>query len=109
KEADVVIFVGGISPSLEGEEMGVDLPGFRRGDRTDIELPHVQRTFIKALKDAGKDVILVNCSGSPIGLEPEVQHCEAILQAWYPGQSGGKAVAEVLFGTYNPSGRLPVT
>ncbi|WP_222867706.1 xylan 1,4-beta-xylosidase [Sphingobacterium phlebotomi] len=109
KEADMVIFVGGVSPSLEGEEMGVDLPGFRNGDRTDIELPSVQRAFIKALKDAGKDVVLVNCSGSPIGLEPEVQHCEAILQAWYPGQSGGRAVADVLFGTYNPSGRLPVT
>lgn len=109
KDADIVIFVGGISPSLEGEEMGVDLPGFKQGDRTDIELPAVQRTFIKALKDAGKNVILVNCSGSPIGLEPEVEHCEAILQAWYPGQSGGKAVADVLFGDYNPSGRLPVT
>ncbi|NGM65521.1 xylan 1,4-beta-xylosidase [Sphingobacterium sp. SGR-19] len=109
KHADVVIFVGGISPSLEGEEMGVDLPGFKRGDRTDIELPDVQRRFIKALKDAGKKVILVNCSGSPIGFEPEADNCEAILQAWYPGQSGGKAVAEVIFGDYNPAGRLPVT
>lgn len=107
--ADVVVFVGGISPSLEGEEMGVNLPGFKRGDRTDIELPAVQRELIKALRDAGKKVLLVNCSGSPIGLEPENQACEAILQAWYPGQSGGKAVAEVLFGDYNPSGRLPVT
>lgn len=109
KDADVVIFVGGISSSLEGEEMGVDLPGFKRGDRTDIELPDVQRRFIKALKDAGKKVILVSCSGSPIGFEPEADNCEAILQAWYPGQSGGKAVAEVIFGDYNPAGRLPVT
>ncbi len=109
KDADIVIFVGGISPSLEGEEMGVNLPGFRGGDRTDIELPAIQRELIKALKAKGKKVILVNCSGSPIGFEPEMQTCEAILQAWYPGQAGGKAVAEVLFGDYNPAGRLPVT
>lgn len=109
KDADVVIFVGGITPRLEGEEMGVDLPGFRGGDRTDIELPAIQRQLLKALKATGKKVVMVNCSGSPIGLEPETQTCEAILQAWYPGQSGGKAVADVLFGEYNPSGRLPVT
>lgn len=109
KDADIVVFVGGVSPSLEGEEMGVNLPGFNRGDRTDIELPAVQRELIKALRDAGKKVVLVNCSGSPIGLEPEVKNCEAILQAWYPGEAGGKAVAEVLFGDYNPAGRLPVT
>ena len=109
KEANVVIFVGGISPSLEGEEMGVKLPGFRGGDRTDIELPSIQRDFIKALHDAGKKVIFVSCSGSPLGLEPELETCNAILQAWYPGQSGGKAVADVLFGNYNPAGRLPVT
>lgn len=109
KDADVVIFAGGISPSLEGEEMGVNLPGFKRGDRTDIELPAVQRELIAALHRAGKKVILVNCSGSPIGLEPETKECEAILQAWYPGQAGGTAVAEVLFGDYNPAGRLPVT
>lgn len=109
KDADIVIFAGGISPSLEGEEMGVDLPGFKRGDRTDIELPAVQREFIKALHRAGKKVVLVNCSGSPIGLEPELDACMAVLQAWYPGQSGGKAVADVLFGDYNPAGRLPVT
>lgn len=109
KDADVVIFVGGISPGLEGEEMSVDLLGFKKGDRTDIELPAIQRELIKALANAGKKVILVNCSGSPIGLEPESRCCQAILQAWYPGQSGGKAVADVLFGDYNPAGRLPVT
>lgn len=109
KDADIVIFAGGISPSLEGEEMGVNLPGFKGGDRTDIELPAVQRELITALERAGKKVILVNCSGSPIGLEPETEKCEAILQAWYPGQAGGTAVAEVLFGDYNPAGRLPVT
>lgn len=109
KDADVVIFVGGISPSLEGEEMGVDLPGFRGGDRTDIELPAVQRELITALHRAGKKIVMVNCSGSPVALVPETEMCEAILQAWYPGQEGGTAVAEVLFGDYNPAGRLPVT
>ena len=109
KEADIVIFASGISPSLEGEEMGVNLPGFKKGDRTDIELPAVQRELIDALHRAGKKIVLVNCSGSPIGLEPETKKCEAILQAWYPGQQGGTAVAEVLFGDYNPAGRLPVT
>lgn len=109
KDADIVIFASGISPSLEGEEMGVNLPGFKKGDRTDIELPAVQRELIDALHRAGKKIILVNCSGSPIGLEPETRKCEAILQAWYPGQQGGTAVAEVLFGDYNPAGKLPVT
>ena len=109
KDADVIIFAGGISPQLEGEEMGVDLPGFRGGDRTDIELPAIQRQLLKALKATGKKIVLVNYSGSPIGLEPETQSCDAILQAWYPGQAGGQAVAEVLFGDYNPAGRLPVT
>jgi beta-glucosidase len=109
KNADVIIFAGGISPSLEGEEMGVNLPGFKGGDRTDIELPKVQRDLIAALHEAGKKIIFVNCSGSPIGLENEVENCDAILQAWYPGQAGGKAVADVLFGNYNPGGRLPVT
>ena len=109
KDADVVIFAGGISPQLEGEEMGVKLPGFRGGDRTDIELPAVQREMIKALHDAGKKVIFVNCSGSTIAMERAPEYCQAILQAWYPGQSGGKAVAEVLFGDYNPAGRLPAT
>src|SRR5699024_3224766 len=108
KDADVVGFVGGDSPTFEGEEMWGELPGFRGGDRTDIELPAVQRELIAALHRAGKKVVLVNCSGSPIGLEPETGRCGAILQAWYPGQAGGTAVAEVLFGDYNPAGRLPV-
>ncbi len=109
KGVDVVIFVGGLSNELEGEEMPVSLPGFKGGDRTDIELPAVQRNCMKALKDAGKRVILVNCSGSAIGLVPETENCEAILQAWYGGESGGQAVADVLFGDYNPSGKLPVS
>jgi beta-glucosidase len=109
KGIDKVIFVGGISPALEGEEMPVDIEGFKGGDRTNIELPKVQRDFLKALKSAGKQVIFVNCSGSAIALEPEVQTCDAIVQAWYPGQEGGTAVADVLFGDVNPSGKLPVT
>ena len=109
KGIDKVIFVGGISPALEGEEMPVDIEGFKGGDRTNIELPKVQREFLKALNAAGKQVIFVNCSGSCIALQPETETCEAIVQAWYPGQEGGTAVADVLFGDYNPSGKLPVT
>ncbi len=109
KDIDVVVFAGGISGELEGEEMPIEMPGFKGGDRTDIELPASQRNCIKALKKAGKRVILVNCSGSAIGLMPESESCEAILQAWYGGQSGGQAIAEVLFGKYNPSGKLPIT
>jgi len=109
KDADVVVFAGGIAPSLEGEEMRVTVPGFKGGDRTDIELPAIQRRLLQALKDAGKKVVFVNFSGSAMGLVPETQSCEAILQAWYPGQAGGTAVANVLLGNYNPSGRLPVT
>ena len=109
KGIDKVIFVGGISPALEGEEMPVDIEGFKGGDRTNIELPKVQREFLRALKAAGKQVIFVNCSGSCIALQPETETCEAIVQAWYPGQEGGTAVADVLFGDYNPSGKLPVT
>ena len=109
KGVDVVVFVGGLSTLLEGEEMPVSYPGFKGGDRTDIELPKVQRNCLKALKAAGKKVIFVNCSGSAIGLVPETESCDAILQAWYGGESGGQAVADVLFGDYNPSGKLPVT
>ena len=106
---DIVVFAGGISPRLEGEEMPVQVPGFSGGDRTDIELPDVQRRLLKALHDAGKKVILVNFSGSAIGLVPETESCDAILQVWYPGQEGGTAIADVLFGDVNPSGKLPVT
>jgi len=109
KGIEIVIFVGGLSTKLEGEEMPVSYPGFKGGDRTDIALPSVQRNCLKTLKDAGKKVIFVNNSGSAIGLVPETTSCEAILQAWYGGESGGQAVADVLFGDYNPSGKLPVT
>ena len=106
---DKVVFVGGISAALEGEEMPVEIEGFKGGDRTSIELPKVQRDFLKALKAAGKQVIFVNCSGSAIALTPETESCDAIVQVWYAGQEGGTAIADVLFGDYNPSGKLPVT
>lgn len=106
---DIVVFAGGISSKLEGEEMPVAIPGFNGGDRTDIALPAVQSSLLKALHNAGKKVILVNFSGSAMGLGQEREWCDAILQAWYPGQEGGTAIADVLFGDYNPSGKLPVT
>ncbi|MBR5706828.1 MAG: glycoside hydrolase family 3 C-terminal domain-containing protein [Bacteroidaceae bacterium] len=108
-EADVIIFAGGISPSLEGEEMPVSIDGFRGGDRTKIELPTAQTELVKALKAAGKKVVFVNFSGSAMGLTDVEPACDAILQAWYPGEEGGNAIASVLYGTYNPAGRLPVT
>ncbi len=107
--AETVIFVGGISPSLEGEEMRVSEPGFRGGDRTSIELPQAQRDVLRMLHEAGKKVVFVNCSGGAMGLVPELESCDAILQWWYDGEQGGRALADVLFGDYNPSGKLPVT
>ena len=108
-DAETVVFVGGISSRLEGEEMSVNEPGFRGGDRDDIQLPQRQRQMLAALHRMGKRVIFVNCSGSAIAMEPELETCDAILQAWYAGEQGGRAVADVLFGDYNPSGKLPVT
>ncbi len=108
-DIETVIFVGGISPALEGEEMKVSDPGFKGGDRTTIELPQSQRDLVKALYDAGKHIVFVNCSGGAMGLAPEAQRCDAIVQAWYAGEQGGQAVADVLFGDVNPSGKLPVT
>ena len=108
-DAETVIFVGGISPKLEGEEMRVNEEGFKGGDRTSIELPKAQRETLAMLHQAGKKVIFVNCSGSAMALTPELESCDAIIQAWYSGELGGQALAEVLFGDYNPSGKLPVT
>ena len=108
-DAETVIFVGGISPKLEGEEMKVSEPGFKGGDRTNIELPQAQRDALAMLHKAGKKVIFVNCSGSAMALVPELESCDAIVQSWYSGEQGGKALAEVLFGQYNPSGKLPIT
>lgn len=108
-DADAIVFVGGISPRLEGEEMKVDLPGFRNGDRTAIELPEVQQELLRILKKQGKPVVFVLCAGSAIAIPEEAALADAVLDAWYPGQEGGTAVADVLFGDYNPAGRLPVT
>src|SRR5208283_6024030 len=110
--ADVVVFVSGINAQLEGEEMfrrGGGFDGFLGGDRTKIELPSVQTDLIEALAATHKPVVLVNCSGSPMAMPWEAEHLPAILQAWYPGEQGGRAVAEILFGDVNPSGRLPLT
>jgi len=107
--AETVVFIGGISPSLEGEEMRVNEPGFQGGDRTSIELPQAQRDVLRMLHEAGKKVVFVNCSGGAMGLAPELESCDAILQWWYDGEQGGRALADVLFGDYNPSGKLPVT
>ena len=109
KDADVIVFAGGISPAVEGEEMRVTIPGFKGGDREVIELPSIQSRLLAELKKAGKKIVLVNFSGSAIALTPETKTCDAILQAWYPGQAGGTAIANALFGDYNPAGRLPVT
>ena len=108
-DRDVVVFAGGISPALEGEEMKVSDPGFKGGDRTSIELPQSQRDIVKALYEAGKKIVFVNCSGGAMALTPESQRCDGILQAWYAGEQGGRAIAEVLFGDVNPSGKLPIT
>lgn len=107
--ADVVLFFGGISPNLEREEASVKEPGFDNGDRTSIELPQAQRDILKALHEAGKKIVLINCSGSAVALTPEQETCDAIVQAWYPGEQGGHAIADILFGDYTPEGKLPVT
>ena len=107
--AETVVFVGGISPRLEGEEMRVSEPGFRGGDRTSIELPQAQRDVLRWLHEAGKKVVFVNCSGGAVAMVPELETCDAILQWWYGGEQGGTALADVLTGRYNPSGKLPVT
>jgi beta-glucosidase len=107
--ADLVIYVGGISPQLEGEEMRVNYDGFSGGDRTRIELPAGQLQLLKALQATGKPVVFVNCSGSAIAMPRVAETLPAVLQVWYPGEAGGRAVAEVLFGDTNPAGRLPIT
>lgn len=106
---DAIIFAGGISPQLEGEEMRVDYPGFNGGDRTTIQLPTVQTELMKALHATGKPVVFVMMTGSAIATPWESENLPAILNAWYGGQDAGTAIADVLFGDYNPAGRLPVT
>ncbi|MXN93199.1 glycosyl hydrolase [Flavobacterium sp. Sd200] len=109
KDADAFIFVGGISPQLEGEEMKVNDPGFEGGDRTTIVLPAIQTELMKELRATGKPVVFVMMTGSAIATPWESNTIPAILNSWYGGQAAGTAVADILFGDYNPSGRLPVT
>jgi beta-glucosidase len=111
RDCDAIIFVGGLSPMLEGEE-GDTRPGYvgmEDGDRTQIELPANQTALLKALRATGKPLVFVNCSGSAVAMPWEAENLPAIVQAWYPGQQGGTAVADVLFGDHNPAGRLPIT
>lgn len=109
KGADAVIFIGGISPRLEGEEMSVNKDGFDGGDRTSIALPTVQTQLMKALVAGRIPTVFVMMTGSALAIPWEAKHVPAILNAWYGGQYGGEAIADVLFGDYNPSGKLPVT
>jgi beta-glucosidase len=108
-DADAFIFAGGISPQLEGEEMKVSDPGFQGGDRTTIMLPAIQTELMKTLQATGKPVIFVMMTGSAIATPWEAENISGIVNTWYGGQSAGTAIADVLFGDYNPSGRLPVT
>ena len=109
KQSDAVVMVMGLSPSIEGEEMDVNIEGFKGGDRTDIVLPKPQEQLIKDIQALGKPVVLVLMGGSAIAVNWASENTPAILQTWYPGQFGGTAIADVLFGDYNPAGRLPVT
>ncbi len=109
RAADAVVFVGGLTGDVEGEEMKVSFPGFAGGDRTDLRLPATQERLLEALQATGKPVILVLTTGSALAIDWAQAHVPGILVAWYPGQRGGNAVADVLFGDVNPAGRLPVT
>jgi beta-glucosidase len=109
RASDVVVLVLGLSPRLEGEEMRVEVPGFAGGDRVDLGLPAAQRRLLEGVMSTGKPVVLVLLNGSALGLAWAAEHVPAIVEAWYPGQAGGTALADVLFGDHNPAGRLPVT
>jgi beta-glucosidase len=109
RQADAVILCMGLSPRLEGEDMKVNIPGFKGGDRTTLDLPKEQEDLIHSIAATGKPIILVLLNGSAVAVNWEDQHLPAIVEAWYPGQAGGAAIADVLFGDYNPAGRLPVT
>ena len=109
KEADVVVAVVGITSRLEGEEMKVDLPGFKGGDRTSLDLPKEEEDLVEALTSSGKPVVIVLMNGSALSVNWANQHANAILDAWYSGEEGGTAIAQTLAGVNNPAGRLPVT
>jgi beta-glucosidase len=109
RQADAIVMVLGIAPAVEGEEMEVKLEGFRGGDRTDISLPKAQEELLKEVHGLGKPVVVVLLNGSALAVNWASDNVPAILDAWYPGEEGGTAIADVLFGDYNPGGRLPVT
>ncbi len=109
KQADVVVAFVGLSPELEGEEMKINVEGFSGGDRTDIKLPAPQEAMLEAVAATGKPLVVVLVNGSALATNWEQEHAKAILEAWYPGQAGGEAIAQTLSGRNNPGGRLPVT
>jgi beta-glucosidase len=109
KESDAIIMCMGISPLLEGEEMKVKVDGFAGGDRLNTKLPKIQSDLIKKITALGKPTVLVLLNGSALSINWENENVPAVLEAWYPGQAGGTAIADVIFGDYNPAGRLPVT
>jgi beta-glucosidase len=109
KDAELIIFCGGISAKVEGEESKLEIQGFFHGDRTDITLPDVQLKTLQALKQMGKPIVLVLTNGSALAINWENENIDAIVDAWYPGQQGGNALADILFGDANPCGKLPVT
>ena len=109
ESSDVVLAFVGISPNLEGEEMPVHVDGFAGGDRTDIDLPKVQQELLEAVAATGKPVVVVLMSGSAMAMNWAKDHAAALLEAWYPGEAGGEAIADVVTGKANPSGRLPIT
>jgi beta-glucosidase len=107
--SDLVVLCMGLSPLLEGEEMPVKVKGFSGGDRLDIQLPETQTNLIREIQKLGKPTVLVLLNGSAVSFNWEAAHIPAIIEAWYPGQEGGTALADIIFGDYNPAGRLPVT
>jgi beta-glucosidase len=106
---DAIVFVGGISPRLEGEELRVNIDGFKGGDKTNLDLPAVQTALLKELRKIGKPLILVLMNGSALSINWENENIDGIIEGWYAGEAAGQAIAEVLFGDYNPAGRLPIT
>jgi beta-glucosidase len=109
RKADVVIAVVGITPQFEGEESDSSDPGFFGGDRLDLNLPRPQQELLESVVATGKPLIVVLANGSAVAVNWAQEHAAAILEAWYPGEEGGTAVADALSGDYNPAGRLPVT